>query len=77
MANVHGRHPQLLEAVMRINDDQRINIISKLEDIWGDVDGKVIGLLGLAFKQDTDDMREAPSITIAEYLHKRGAIITN
>ena len=75
MANLHGRHPQLLEAVMRINDDQRISIISKLEDIWGDVDGKVVGLLGLAFKQDTDDMREAPSITIAEYLHKRGAVV--
>jgi UDPglucose 6-dehydrogenase len=75
MANVHGRHPQLLEAVMQINDHQRQHIIIKLEDIWGSVEDKVVGLLGLAFKQDTDDMREAPSITIAEYLHKRGAVV--
>ncbi len=75
MANVHGRHPQLLEAVMRINDDQRLNIIGKAEEILGNLSDKVIGLMGLAFKQDTDDMREAPSITIAEYLHKRGAIV--
>lgn len=75
MANVHGRHPQLLEAVIRINEDQRLNIIGKLDEIWGSVEGKVVGLLGLAFKQDTDDMREAPSITIAEYLHNHGAIV--
>jgi UDPglucose 6-dehydrogenase len=75
MANVHGRHPQLLSAVMEINDDQRTRIIGKLEDIWGSVEGKTIGLLGLAFKQNTDDMREAPSITVAEHLHKNGAVI--
>jgi UDPglucose 6-dehydrogenase len=73
MANVHGRHPQLLEAVMQINSYQRRHIVLKLEELIGSVEGKTIGLLGLAFKQDTDDMREAPSITIANYLNERGA----
>lgn len=75
MANIHGRHPQLLEAVMTINDHQRMHIIEKLEEIWGNVNGKVVGLMGLAFKENTDDMREAPSITVAEYLHKHGAVV--
>lgn len=76
MANIHGRHPQLLEAVMEINDFQRRQVILKLEEIWGgSVQGKVVGLLGLAFKQNTDDMREAPSITVAEHLHNHGAIV--
>ncbi len=73
MAQVHGTHPQLLEAVMQINDFQRKQVILKLESLWGSVKGKNIGLLGLAFKQDTDDMREAPSITIGDYLNGRGA----
>lgn len=73
MAQVHGKHPQLLQAVMEINAFQRKQIVLKLEDIWGSVQGKTVGLLGLAFKENTDDMREAPSITIADYLHGRGA----
>lgn len=75
MANIHGRHPQLLSAVMDINHDQRIHVIRKLEEVWGSLEGKTIGLLGLAFKQNTDDMREAPSITVAEYIHKNGGIV--
>lgn len=75
MANVHGKHPQLLTAVMEINDNQRLHVIRKLEEIIGSVEGKIIGLLGLAFKQDTDDMREAPSITVADYLHEHKAVV--
>lgn len=75
MANIHGRNPDLLHAVMDINHNQRIHVIRKLEDIYDNLDGKVIGLLGLAFKQNTDDMRDAPSITVAEYIHERGGII--
>jgi UDPglucose 6-dehydrogenase len=75
MAQVHGKHPQLLHAVMDINAFQRKQLVLKLENIWGSVKGKTIGLLGLAFKENTDDMREAPSITIADYLHGRGAIV--
>lgn len=73
MAQVHGKHPQLLQAVMDINAYMRKHVILKVHDLLGKVDGRIIGLLGLAFKQNTDDMREAPSITIAEYLHDQGA----
>jgi UDPglucose 6-dehydrogenase len=75
MAQVHGKHPQLLQAVMEINDFQRKRLVLKLEDIWGSVKGKTVGLLGLAFKENTDDMRESPSITIGDYLNGRGAIV--
>jgi UDPglucose 6-dehydrogenase len=73
MAQVHGKHPQLLQAVMEINTYQRKHVMLKLHDILGDLKGKTIALLGLAFKQNTDDMREAPSITIAEACQKQGA----
>jgi len=73
MAQVHGKHPQLLQAVMDINQFQRKHIVLKLEEIWGSVKGKKVGLLGLAFKENTDDMRESPSITIGDYLNGRGA----
>ena len=75
MAQVHGTQPQLLRSVMEINDIQRKRVVLKLEDIWGSVKGKTVGLLGLAFKENTDDMRESPSITIADYLNGRGAIV--
>jgi len=73
MAATHGRHPQLLHAVMEINTDQRRMVVRKLRDVLGDLHGKTIGLLGLSFKPNTDDMREAPAITIAHYLISEGA----
>jgi UDPglucose 6-dehydrogenase len=73
MAATHGRHPQLLHAVMEINADQRRMVIRKLRDVLGDLHGKTVGLLGLSFKPNTDDMREAPAITIAHYLIAEGA----
>jgi len=73
MAQVHGSHPQLLQAVMDINAAQRKRVVLKLEEIWGSIKDKTVALLGLAFKENTDDMRESPAITIADYLHGRGA----
>jgi UDPglucose 6-dehydrogenase len=73
MASVHGCHPQLLRAVLDINRDQRHKVIRKLWDTLGELDGKTIGLLGLAFKPNTDDMREAPSVEIAHLLRAEGA----
>ena len=74
MASVQGRHPQLLQAVMDINADQRAQVISKLRELLGgDVKDKLIGLMGLAFKPNTDDMREAPAIEIAQTLQIAGA----
>ncbi len=76
MATLNGKHPQLLQAVMDINAYQRKQVIIKLRELLGeDLSGKVIGLLGLAFKPNTDDMRDAPSITIAEMLLEAGAIV--
>jgi UDPglucose 6-dehydrogenase len=66
-------HPELLHAVMDINRDQRMLVIDKLRDCLDSLQGKVIGLLGLAFKPNTDDMREAPSIDIAKVLLAAGA----
>ncbi len=76
MANVQGRHPQLLHAVMDINDFQRKTVVLKTRDLLGDdLTGRTVGLLGLAFKPSTDDMREAPSIDIARMLQEVGAVV--
>ncbi|HEY0737229.1 MAG TPA: UDP-glucose/GDP-mannose dehydrogenase family protein [Herpetosiphonaceae bacterium] len=75
MAASAGCHPQLLQAVMDINEDARRSFIKKLEEVLGDVGGKTIGVLGLSFKPNTDDMREAASVTIIEALMERGAHI--
>ena len=75
MAATHGAHPQLLRAVMEINYDQRKRVIQNLRDILGSFRGKTIGILGLAFKPNTDDMRDAPSIEIIHMLQHEGAQI--
>ncbi len=73
MAGEKGRNPQLLHAVMDINTDRRRLLVSKVQDLLGDLSGKKIGLLGLTFKPNTDDMREAPSLDIAKRLIAAGA----
>ena len=75
MAAEKGRHPQLLYTVMEINDDRREMVFTYLKGIFGDLKDKVIGLLGLSFKPNTDDMRDAPSITIAQKLQAEGASV--
>ena len=75
MAATAGCHPQLLRAVMEINADQRKDPVAKLKDVLGDLSGRTIGLLGLAFKPNTDDMRDAPSIDIARMLQQEGAVV--
>ncbi len=65
-------HPELLHAVMDINRDQRMLVIDKLRECLEELPGRVIGLLGLAFKPNTDDLREAPSIDIAKVLLAAG-----
>jgi UDPglucose 6-dehydrogenase len=72
MAAEKGRHPQLLNAVMEINDDRRQMAINRICEMIGDLPGKVVGLLGLSFKPNTDDMRDAPSIDIANALSMAG-----
>jgi UDPglucose 6-dehydrogenase len=73
IAATHGSHPQMLRAVMEINNDQRKRVIQKLREILGNFRGKTVGLLGLSFKPNTDDMRDAPSIEIIHMLQHEGA----
>ncbi|MEM8532176.1 MAG: UDP-glucose/GDP-mannose dehydrogenase family protein [Chloroflexota bacterium] len=73
MAATSGCHPQLLQAVMDINKDARRRFVEKLREMLGTFDGTVIGVLGLAFKPNTDDMREAPSLDIINWLQEEGA----
>jgi UDPglucose 6-dehydrogenase len=75
MAGEAGLHPQLLNAVMDINHDQRRLIVTKLSSILGSLRGCTIGILGLAFKPNTDDMREAPSVDIIRWVTNQGATV--
>jgi len=73
MAAEKGRHPQLLYTVMEINDDRRPMAVNRIRDMLGNLSGKTIGLLGLSFKPNTDDMRDAPAVDIARALMEAGA----
>jgi UDPglucose 6-dehydrogenase len=73
MAATRGSHPQLLQAVMDINKNQRKNAVKKVEKALGGLSGKTIGLLGLSFKPNTDDTRDAPALDIARMLLAAGA----
>lgn len=75
MAEEAGLHPQLLHAVMEINDDQKRLVPDRLNALLGSLSDCTIGVLGLAFKPDTDDMREAPSIDIIRQATDRGAYV--
>ena len=75
MAADKGRHPQLLQAVMDINADSRRQIVAKLSEMLGSLNGKTVGLLGLTFKPNTDDLREAPALEIASWLLAEGAAV--
>lgn len=75
MADEAGLHPQLLHAVMDINHDQRRLVVSKLTNLLGSLRGTTIGILGLAFKPNTDDMREAPAIDIIHWVTSQGATV--
>jgi UDPglucose 6-dehydrogenase len=73
LAGNSGYHFQLLSAVMEVNELQKRRVINKLKEHLGDLRGKTVALLGLAFKPDTDDMRDAPSIVLASRLQAEGA----
>ncbi|TVR69008.1 MAG: UDP-glucose/GDP-mannose dehydrogenase family protein [Sphaerobacteraceae bacterium] len=75
MAAEAGTHPQLLHAVLEINQDQRRRFVHKLQDILEDLNGKRIAVWGLSFKQDTDDIRESPAIDVIRMLLQRGATV--
>jgi UDPglucose 6-dehydrogenase len=73
LAGNTGYHFQLLTAVIEVNELQKRRVVGKLEKHLGSLIGKRIALLGLAFKPDTDDMREASSLVLASRLQGEGA----
>lgn len=75
MAVLHGTQPQLLQAVMEINRNQRRRAVMKLRKALGSLDETTIGVLGIAFKPNTDDIRDAAAVEIIHLLQNEGAHI--
>ena len=75
LAGNSGYHFQLLNSVIEINDLQKRRVTAKLTKYLGPLAGKRIALLGLAFKPDTDDMRDASSLVVASRLQGEGAVV--
>jgi len=76
MAEAAGLEPRILNTVMDVNYERRKTAVKHVETmIGGELKGKSIGLLGLAFKPNTDDMRDAPSIDVAKELNAAGATV--
>jgi len=63
---------KLLKAVVEVNQEQRFNIIRKLESVLGDLNGRTVGIWGLAFKPETDDVRDTPAYDIISALLQKG-----
>lgn len=72
-AQENGYTMQVIEAVERVNEGQKSILFGKLQRALGDLHGKTIAIWGLAFKPETDDMREAPALVVIDLLRKAGA----
>lgn len=75
VADRFGVETRIVDAVIEANDLQRHAMIPKIQKLVGDLNGKNIGVLGLSFKPETDDMRESPAIDIVREMQKLGAKI--
>ena len=71
----NGYHMEVIEAVERVNEKQKSIVYDKIIKAIGSVKGKTIAVLGLAFKPETDDMREAPALVVIDKLLKDGATV--
>ena len=75
-ARQKGLQLEIVEAVIRVNEQQRERMVEKItRALGGDARGKTVAVLGLSFKPETDDMRDAPSVDILQKLQQRGASI--
>ncbi len=72
-ADDYGYEAQLLKATISVNERQRLIAMEKLQQALKILKGKTVGLLGLTFKPDTDDMRDAPALNLIEQLNRLGA----
>jgi len=70
-----GTPSRIVEAVVAVNDRRKLDMARKIEAAFGGVKGKTIAVLGLTFKPNTDDMRDAPSLVILPYLQEAGATV--
>jgi len=70
-----GMEMRVVEAVDRVNEEQKVSLVPRIAAHLGGLQGRVVALWGLAFKPRTDDMREAPSLAIAEALLQGGATV--
>ena len=75
VADQFGVETRIVDAVIEANERQRDAMIPKIEKLVGDLAGKRIGILGLSFKPETDDMRESPAMDIIRTLVDRGATV--
>lgn len=69
----YGYHLEVIEAVERVNERQKQIVFDKIAKFAGDLNGKTVAILGLAFKPETDDMREAPALVVIDKLLNAGA----
>jgi UDPglucose 6-dehydrogenase len=65
----------IVQSAIDVNYRQRLRVVGKLQEHLKVLRGTTIGLLGLAFKANTDDLRDAPAITLAQHLLERGAVV--
>jgi UDPglucose 6-dehydrogenase len=72
-SSIEGYEFSILDAVVRVNEAQKSRLVDKMESHFGELRGRTIALWGLAFKPRTDDMREAPAISIIDRLLALGA----
>lgn len=70
-----GYPMQIASAASKVNDEQRLRMVEKIGETIGELKGKIFALLGLSFKPNTNDLREAPALAIAQLLMKQGATI--
>ena len=76
LAETYGYQFKIVESVIEVNERQQMRMVDKIENVLGDLKGKRLGILGLTFKPNTDDIRDSPAIRIIESLLKKGAIVS-
>jgi UDPglucose 6-dehydrogenase len=73
VARAFGAEARIVESVIEVNERQRAAMVPKIERLTGGLKGKTVAVLGLSFKPETDDMRDAPAVDIIRELLRRGA----
>ena len=74
-ARTHAERLRIVEAAIRVNEDRPAHCVSRIEKHFGKLEGRVVAVLGLTFKPNTDDTRESPALRVMELMKERGARI--